>query len=92
MSEEKVKKPRKAAVKKSETAAVGTVKAKAAPRASSSKKVVAPNGAEAAIAVKVTPSHEQIAALAHRLYVERGWLHGFHEQDWLRAEELLKAS
>jgi hypothetical protein len=99
MSEEKVKKPRKAAVKKTEAgtakkaeaSAAGTVKAKAAaPRASRAKKVAVPNGAEAAIAAKMTPTHEQIAVLAHRFYVERGWQHGFHEQDWHRAElELL---
>lgn len=42
--------------------------------------------------VKQWPTHEQIAALAHRYFVERGWKHGFHEQDWYRAEQELMAA
>ncbi|MCL2661430.1 MAG: DUF2934 domain-containing protein [Acidobacteriaceae bacterium] len=85
MSEEKVSKPRKTAAKKAATT-VKTVKAKAAPSAASAK-----NGAVAAVAaaapssVKAKPTHEQIAALAHKFYVERGCKHGFHDQDWHRA-------
>jgi len=39
-------------------------------------------------------SHEQVAMLAHKYWIERGYQHGHHEEDWLRAEhELLgKAS
>jgi hypothetical protein len=40
-----------------------------------------------------TPSHEEIARLAHRHWIERGRQGGQHEQDWLRAErELRKAA
>jgi hypothetical protein len=40
-----------------------------------------------------TPTHEQIAQLANRFWVERGRRHGHAEEDWLRAEaELRKAA
>ena len=35
------------------------------------------------------PTHEQIAELAHSYYVSRGSQDGYHEQDWLRAEQEL---
>jgi len=35
-------------------------------------------------------SHEQVAELAHRFWNERGRQHGHHEEDWFRAEELLR--
>lgn len=35
-------------------------------------------------------TREQIAQLAHQLWNERGRQHGSHEQDWLRAEQLLR--
>ena len=37
---------------------------------------------------------EQIAALAHRFWAERGYQHGHDAEDWLRAEQelLRKAS
>jgi hypothetical protein len=39
------------------------------------------------------PSREEIARLAKSYWAERGYLDGFAEQDWLRAEkELLKAA
>ena len=34
-------------------------------------------------------SHEQIAALAHRFWAERGHQHGHDAEDWLRAEQEL---
>lgn len=37
----------------------------------------------------VTPSHEEIAQLAHNFWAERGWQDGYAEQDWLRAEQAL---
>jgi hypothetical protein len=37
-------------------------------------------------------SHEQIAELAHRFWNERGGEHGHHEEDWFRAEQLLRAN
>jgi len=35
-------------------------------------------------------SHEQVAELAHRFWNERGRVHGHHEEDWFRAEQLLR--
>jgi len=35
-------------------------------------------------------SRDQIAALAHQLWNERGRQHGHDAEDWLRAEELLR--
>jgi hypothetical protein len=35
---------------------------------------------------------EQIAALAHRFWAERGYQHGHDAEDWLRAEQELLAS
>jgi hypothetical protein len=35
------------------------------------------------------PTHDQIAALAHRIYLEHGCQPGHDVDDWLRAEELL---
>ncbi len=40
----------------------------------------------------VEPSYEQIAMLAHALWLERGCEHGCAEQDWFRAEEKLKSA
>ena len=38
-----------------------------------------------------TVSREEIAALAHSYWLERGGEHGAHEDDWFRAEQTLKA-
>jgi Protein of unknown function (DUF2934) len=41
--------------------------------------------------VPVMPSREEIEKLAQRYWAQRGYIDGFAEQDWLRAEqELLK--
>lgn len=85
------KKPRKAPVKKDPTV-TAEKKAKAAPKLKAAKATVAKVTVEASN-VKQWPGHAQIAMLAHRYYEERGRKHGFHEEDWLRAEqELLEAS
>jgi len=34
-------------------------------------------------------SHDQIAHLAHRYWTERGGQHGYHLEDWYRAEREL---
>jgi hypothetical protein len=34
-------------------------------------------------------SHERVAMLAHQFWLERGQLHGYHEDDWFRAEQAL---
>lgn len=36
-------------------------------------------------------TQEEIAALAHSYWVARGYQHGSHEEDWLRAEQELKS-
>jgi hypothetical protein len=36
------------------------------------------------------PSPEQIAARAYELFLARGGEHGYHEEDWLRAEQELR--
>jgi DUF2934 family protein len=38
-----------------------------------------------------TVAREEIAALAHSYWLERGGQHGSHENDWFRAEQALKA-
>lgn len=37
------------------------------------------------------PHHEEIARVAYALWEERGCTHGAHEEDWLRAEQRLRA-
>jgi hypothetical protein len=36
------------------------------------------------------PSPEEIAARAYELFLARGGEHGWHEEDWLRAEQELQ--
>ena len=36
-----------------------------------------------------TVSREEIAALAHKLWAERGYQHGHDAEDWFRAEQAL---
>ena len=43
-----------------------------------------------AAALVAAPSHQEIAQLAERYWVERGWQDGYAEQDWLRAEQELR--
>lgn len=57
-----------------------------APKAVKAKKV-----AGAAEAAKASPSHEEIAIRSYELYLQRGAVDGFHEQDWLQAEAELLA-
>jgi hypothetical protein len=38
------------------------------------------------------PSAEAVAQRAFELYLERGGIHGHHEEDWLRAERELRES
>lgn len=40
---------------------------------------------------EISPSHEEIANLAHSYWVARGYEYGSPEEDWLRAEQELKA-
>lgn len=42
--------------------------------------------------IGVSISHEDIAALAYRFWIERGQVHGHHEEDWFRAVHQLENS
>lgn len=60
-------------------------KKKAAPKATRAK--VTPIKKAAPKTMQIT--HDQIAMLAHRFWLERGGQHGHDEEDWLRAEQTL---
>ena len=49
---------------------------------------VRPNGHAAAHERSI--SQEEVARLAHRYWQERGGKHGYHMEDWLRAEQELR--
>ena len=70
------KKPRATAAKT--TAPDGVAPKKAAPKKTTKAKVT-----------PISVSHEEIAMLAHRFWIERGGKHGSHEDDWIRAEREL---
>lgn len=59
-------------------AKIATVAAK-----STTKKTTTTSGANES-------AQDQIAKLAYQFYVERGCLHGYDRQDWLRAEAIVK--
>ena len=40
---------------------------------------------------EISPSHEEIAKLAHSYWVARGYANGSPEQDWLHAEQELRS-
>jgi hypothetical protein len=42
------------------------------------------------IAIVKPVSREEVAALAHRFWAERGYRHGQHVDDWFRAEQELR--
>jgi hypothetical protein len=50
----------------------------------------ASNGKSAAAGSKHDPTHEEIAARAYELYLARGSLDGYSEEDWLLAEAELR--
>jgi hypothetical protein len=56
---------------------------------SAPKVKTAPN-AKAAVASSADPTHEDIAARAYELYLGRGSLDGYSEEDWLLAEAELR--
>ncbi len=56
-----------------------------APTSIASKRKVAPKASKAAQSI----SHEEIARLAHRFWMERNRQHGHDAEDWLRAEQEL---
>ena len=54
--------------------------------------VKAASTSKAAVASTSEPTREQIAARAYELYLARGSLDGYHEEDWLLAEAELRRS
>ena len=72
----------------SETTKKATTRKKTSASASAPKAI-----AEKKTSKKVQPirsvSREEIAALAHQLWAERGYQHGHDAEDWLRAEQAL---
>jgi Protein of unknown function (DUF2934) len=90
MSEEIVKKP-KASAKPRAATSKAAAPVKAAPKKVVAKKVAAPVESVAAVPT-AAPAHHEIARLAERFWIERGWQDGFAEQDWLRAEQELRTS
>ena len=52
--------------------------------------VKAASTSKAAVASTSEPTREQIAARAYELYLARGSLDGYHEEDWLLAEAELR--
>jgi Protein of unknown function (DUF2934) len=84
------KKPKKPAKKKAEA----QEKAPAAIGAKSALKPSTVKSEDKASSTKSSrkPSHEEISWLAHRFFEQRGSQHGWHEQDWLRAELELTAN
>jgi hypothetical protein len=72
-----------------------TKKAKATtpkPKKAAVKKTVAEKAeAVTGIAIVKPVSQEEVAALAHRFWAERGYQHGQHVADWFRAEQELRS-
>ena len=56
----------------------------------SAPKVKAASNAKAAAVASAEPTHEEIAARAYELYLARGSLDGYSEEDWLLAEAELR--
>ena len=54
------------------------------------KAVTKKAAAKTGIAIVKPVSQEEVAALAHRFWAERGYQHGRHIDDWFRAEQLLR--
>ncbi len=63
----------------------------AAPKAAAkSRKPAAKKAKVLTMKTPISISREQVAEMAHRLWLERGRAHGHHEEDWFRAEQLLR--
>jgi len=56
----------------------------------SAPKVKSVSNGKSASAVSADPTHEEIAARAYELYLARGSLDGYSEEDWLLAEAELR--
>ena len=56
----------------------------------SAPKLKSASTAKAAAASSAEPTHDEIAARAYELYLARGSLDGYSEEDWLLAEAELR--
>jgi len=56
----------------------------------SAPKVKTASSAKAAVTPSADPTHEEISARAYELYLARGSLDGYSEEDWLLAEAELR--
>ena len=81
-------KPRKAAISKKEMASVpDNVKKMTAP--AKPRKAAAKKAKAAPPSNPMMPPREEIEQLARNYWAQRGYVDGFAEQDWLRAEQEL---
>jgi hypothetical protein len=81
-------------IKKAKTASKPKKEAaeKLASEKPAAKKAVAKKAeAVTGIAIVKPVSQEEVAALAHRFWAERGYQHGKHVEDWFRAEQELRS-
>jgi hypothetical protein len=79
--------------RKTDSAPNAAKKTAAAPNAAAKPRKPAAGKKKADVLQMQSPAsipHEQVALLAHRFWNERGRDHGRHEEDWFRAEELLR--
>ena len=58
--------------------------------ATTKKKAGSPESGAPVATIDGSPTHEQISELARKYWAERGYAHGYHEQDWFRAEQELR--
>jgi hypothetical protein len=60
--------------------------------AKSRKTAATKNGANGAPSnvTEMPFSYDQVARLAHQLWIERGHQHGYDAEDWFRAEQMLR--
>jgi hypothetical protein len=72
----------------SETTKKTTTRKKTSASASAPK-AIAPKKTSKSVEQIHSVSRDQIAALAHKLWAERGYQHGHDAEDWLRAEQAL---
>ena len=74
-----------------ETVKKSTTRKPKAETAAKPRKAPAKAKAKANNVTMMPPTHEQIAALAHRFWAEGGYQHGRAAEDWHRAEQELCA-
>jgi len=85
---------KKTTTRKPKTEAVAKTETAAKPKKAAAKTNGKSNGKLDNLTVMpsiASPSYDQIAALAHRYWAERGYQHGQDASDWFRAEQELRA-